>query len=362
MTGPGTGTGTDAPTTSGSVPGPGGRGIRRIPAASWARLRAVWAQRRWRIVGAVLVLGGLFLAGFASGWSAHTLAGVPAAPDTTVQFVEAPSGYEAGEVVIPDVRGLAVADARQAVADAGIAVDRITVVEGPSALPAGTVTTQDPIGGSSGAGAVTLTVAVAGTMPELAGTPATAAAQTLLDLGVRAVQQQVYDPAVAEGTVLAVEPAAGSPLAPTATLTVAGPASSVFLAELDALESACSRGEISLNGQDHAHSLYCGAREREAVQVYLLDRQATLLTGVLGITDRSDPGASATVRILADGVTVFEGTATYGASAPFEARVAGALRVEIRFIATNEDADGEIGFGAVRAVGGPDGIDALAAE
>jgi hypothetical protein len=327
----------------------------------WARTREIWGRRRLRIIGTLLVLSGLFAGGFAGGWSAHTLAGVPATPDTTVELVAAPPDDAAEMVLVPDVRGLLLTDARQAVVDAGTPVEGITVVEGPSALPAGTVTAQDPIGGSRGTGTATLTVAVAGTMPELAGTPATAAAQTLLDLGVRAVQTHVYDPSVAEGTVLAVDPAAGSPLAATATLTVAGPASSVFVAELDPLESACSSGEISLNGQDHEQSLYCSVRERESVQTYLLDRQATLLTGVLGITDRSDPGTSATVRIVADGVTVFESAAAYGASAPFEARVAGALRVEIRFSGTVGERSGEVGLGDLRAVGGPDGIDALAA-
>ena len=335
---------------------------RRSPGGGVRRLRAVLSRRRWRIVGALVLVAGLFLSGFFTGWSAHTLAGPPAVPDTTVELVPAPTDEDATDLLVPDVRGLTLDDARQAVADAGTPPGEIDVEEAPSALPAGTVTAQDPIGGSTGTGAVTLTVAVAGKMPDLVGQDSSDAAQTLLDLGVRAVQESVYDPDVEEGTVLAVDPAPGKPLAASATMTVAGPASSVFLAEIDATESACGTGPVALNGEDFDQSLTCSVGSSESSQVYLLDRQVAIVNGAVGITDDSDPATAAVVRVIGDGKVLWQGRARYGERAAVEVPVRGVLRLEIRWTGTNENAFGTLGLGDFRAVGSPDGVASLAAE
>lgn len=313
------------------------------------------------VIGAVLSVSGVFLGGFGLGWTAHSINGPPALPPVTVQ-VAAPSEGDGPSIPLPDVRGLLVADAEQAMIDAGLPPSAVTVVDAPSALPEDTVVRQDPVGGSEDVAAVTLYVSVPGVVPEVLGQPAETVRQSLFDLGVRVVERSLYQPGTPEGTVTSVEPAAGSALPDEVTITVSGPASSLFLSTLEPIESRCDEQETAVNGIDYQYAVVCSAGEQARSQVYLLDRLSTSLEGVAGITDESDPAYTAEVIILTDGRQVFSGALRYGQSTPFTIDTTDVLRLEVIFNSTTSGADGQLALGDTRVIGSPDQITELDAE
>ena len=328
---------------------------RKLPRVPW---------RRFAAAALVLLALGLLAGGFAVGWVSHAALGSTGG-GTTVEVVEAPDGPDALDTALPDVRGLSVVDARQAIADVGLAAGAITTVEAPSAQAEGTVVRQDPIGGTSEAAEVTLFVAVPGKVPDLVGRSSDAADRALTELGVRIERKQVYDPTVDEGTVTGLSPAAGKPLPLVVTMSVAGPASSLYLSELQSLEGGCYAQEASINGQDYAHAVSCSPSSYDTepqVTTYLLDRRASSVEGVIGVTDDSDQGLGAAVSLVGDGRTLWSGTLRYGASTPFRADTRGVLRLEIRYRSTSEEATGSFALGDARAVGSPEDITALGAE
>ncbi|MGY1812859.1 PASTA domain-containing protein [Blastococcus sp. SYSU D00820] len=320
--------------------------------------RVPW--KRIGLAGVVLVLLGVFGAGVGVGWAAGSRSVDGAAGDTTVQVIAAPTDAAGDLVAVPDVRGLVLVDAQQAILDAGLPLDIVSTRDAPSALPAGTVVSQDPVGGTEDAEAVTLFVAVPGTVPDLVGQTADAARTALLDLGARFQQVQVYDPAAREGTVLLVDPPAGSPLTGTVTVTVAGPADSVFLSDLDAVEGSCSTGEYPVNGTDYVNSLSCSTGSTARTTSYLVDRLATSLDAVVGIADTSEPGTAATIAVYGDGRELARVTVGYGQSQPISVPLAGVLRVDLQYIAVGDDDYGNLVLGDARAVGSPEAITQLA--
>lgn len=334
-----------------------------------ARPRQSLAQRlrlpalRWPVAAATaLVLVGVLVVGFGLGWTASRIAGPGELPNTTVEVVAAPTDAGEGTVAVPDVRGLLLVDARQALADAGLPPDAVTTTDAPAALPAGTILRQDPVGGTEGANAVTLFVAVPGTVPDVVGAPAAGAVQILQDLGTAVRQVPRYTPGTPEGTVLAVEPPAGWPLAEEVVLTVSGPPGSVYLAQLDRVEGSCAGDGAGVDGQPYDNSVVCSTSSAGSTTVYLLNRQVTSLEGVVGMADTSDPAATAAVRIVADGQVLLERTVAYGSAVPFELAVTGALRLEVSYSTAGEVPSGRLVLGDARLVGDPAGIDALDAE
>jgi hypothetical protein len=321
--------------------------------------------RRFAAIGLTLIVLGVFAGGFAAGWASRAAVGGAAGAASEVDVIAAPTGAGAIDVPLPDVRGLAAVDAQQAMADAGLSPGVITVEDTPSAQPAGTVVRQDPIGGTANAERVTLFVSVPGQVPALVGQQADDADQTLIDLGVRVQHQQVYDPSIAEGTVTALDPPAGSPLPLEVTLTVAGPASSIFVSDLDAIQGGCSRGPAAINGTTYQDSLSCSPSsygDDEQVTTFLLDRLTSSVEGVIGVDDESDPGLTVDVRLVGDGRVLFTGTLRYGEASTFAADTRGVLRLELRYRATSEDESGTFALGDVRAVGAPDDITTLGDE
>lgn len=345
--------------------GPSAEPPRKRPRGGRLRglLSGGWLNRfpRRRVVlaaVAVLVLG-VFVAGFGLGWTASRIAGPGALPNTTVQVVAAPTQGGSGAVTLPDVRGLALADAQQAMADAGLPPGAITVTQAPAALPEGTVLKQDPIGGTTGATKVTLYAAVPGTVPPVVGQPADQAVQTLRDLGTSVRRVAKYTPGTPEGTVLAVEPAAGQPLAAEVTLTVSGPADSVFLAQITKVQGSCGSGSASVDGKTYDHSVTCSPGSSPATTAYLLNRQVTALQGVVGLSDSGDPHGTAAVRVVGDGKVLLDTTVAYGTATPLALDVSNVLRLEITYSASTPGSGTRLVLGDVRLVGDPAGIAAL---
>jgi hypothetical protein len=329
---------------------------RRLPRVPW---------RRFALAGLLLVALGLSGGGFAVGWVTHAALGSTVDGDTTVDVVSAPDGADAIDTALPDVRGLPVVDARQAIADLGLPADAITAVETPSAQTEGTVVRQDPIGGTAKAASVTLFVAVPGEVPALVGQSSDEADRALTGLGVRVERRQVYDPTVAEGTVTALDPPPGSPLPLVVTVTVAGPASSLYLDELDSIDGGCAGDQVAINGQSYQHALTCSPSSFSSdprITTYLVDRLTASVEGVIGITDESDPELTVAVSVVGDGRLLWSSTLRYGESTPFAADTRGVLRLEIRHRMASEEGRGSFAIGDARAVGAPADVTTLRAQ
>jgi hypothetical protein len=329
------------------------------PPTEAAPKRRRTGRRRALLAAGLLLLLGVFATGFGLGWTSGRAVSPDALPDTKAQVVAAPAKGDSKPVTLPDVRGLQLVDAQQAMADAGLPTTGVTVKDAPAALPAGTILRQDPIGGTVGAAGVTLFVAVPGTVPPVVGTQATDALQNLEDLGASVRQVARYAPGTPEGTVLDVTPPAGAPLATEVVLTVSGPADSVFLSDVKQASGSCGTGSASVNGVKHDNSVTCSPGSGETTAAWLLDRQVTQLTGVLGVEDRSDPGTTIAVRIAVDGRVVFDQVVGYGTATPFTVDVTGVLRLEVTYSSPSTSGQRQLALGDARLVGDPAGVAAL---
>jgi beta-lactam-binding protein with PASTA domain len=125
--------------------------------------------------------------------------------------------------------GLALADAKQALADAETDPAAITVVEVAAALAPGTVVAQDPFGGEAITGRTELKVAKEAVMPETAGQDERAVVDELSAFGARVLVEQRYVLSAKAGTVVRAQPAPGQPVPLDVTVVVAATPSSVYV-------------------------------------------------------------------------------------------------------------------------------------
>ncbi|HHV22982.1 MAG TPA: PASTA domain-containing protein [Propionibacterium sp.] len=235
----------------------------------------------------------------------------------------------AADRVMPDVRGLAEADARQALADYGVAADDITIDRVPHLSPEGFVVAQDPIGGTKNPGAVTLSLPETAQVPDLSGHDEESARTALLDRGASAVVVRRYAPGHQPGQVVESTPKAGEPLTATVEIVVAATPQTAYLSRIRN-SGHCSRSSVSVNGTKFENSTTCSAGRGNPRETYwLLNRRTATLTGTVGLDDRSNPDARVRLVIAGDGRELFSGELTYGQSWPFEVSTADVLRLTV---------------------------------
>ena len=313
---------------------------------------------RWLVVGAGLLALALFAGGFTAGWRVHDVAASgQVLPEPSVVTVTALPASQA-EALMPDVRGLGEATARQVLADAGVTTTP-TVTEKPWAGVAGVVVEQSPVFGTSAPDSVTLTVSAPALVPATEGRTATDVANEVSSLGAQVTVARRYQPGAAPGSVLAIDPTPGAALPPEVTITEAQAAESRYLTEVKPLEGGCSVREVKISGPSYPHGLVCEER-RSGEHVWLLSRDVDAVTGLFGIPDTADPATTATVEILIDGQPVQTANLTYGADAiPIDLTTTGALRLAVR-ITTESPEPAWVGFGDVRLVGDGAALQGLA--
>lgn len=277
----------------------------------------------------------IFSGGLTLGWM---LAGWREVEVTGPQIIEVPIPQYDPEtqVSMPDVRGLAQAEAEAVLADVGIPASTVKLSSREAAGTPGIVVEQLPQFGAKNPGTVELLVSAPATVPESVGKSEQEAADALIALGTRVDTTARYVPGTEPGRVVEVSPAAGEPLGESVTLVISEPASSVFLGQLDTIRSRCSGGRVPLNGVDYQNSVSCTAYPRPELAEWLLDRAATELVGTLGVPDDGPADAVVSIRLLADGAEVGAYSASYGAPVPFRVPVAGALRLGIEVTAVNQ--------------------------
>lgn len=302
------------------------------PPSRWRRL--VRHRRVLMAVGVALVASSLVGFGFGLGWTVATRQTKPVTETVTVE-VPVPDYDSDGAVQMPDVRGLAQAEAQAVIADAGIPATQVAVTSKPAAGVAGIVVDQTPLFGTENPSAIQLLVSAPAVVPELVGQAEREATETLLALGARVERATRYVPGTAPGVVVEVQPAAGAPLGESVTLTISEPASSVYLTQVERIAGSCSSAQESLNGKDFPESMKCAAGAKPQLSEWLLDRAGTDLIATLGVPDSGASDAAVRVRVLADGNEVGSFTAAYGQATDIKVPVAGALRLGIEVTAVN---------------------------
>jgi hypothetical protein len=322
--------------------------------------RAAARPRSWRrgLVSAGVVLALVVAAGAGGVW-----VGWRWAVDRDVVSAEPPprpAGPDGTDVVrTPDVRGMSLADAQQALADAGADPARTTVVEVAAALAGGTVVAQSPVGGAAITGAVELRVAKAAVMPAAGDRDQADVVAELTAFGARVTVRQRYVPGARSGAVVETQPAAGQPVPPEVTVVVAAAPSSVFLDEVSLLSGGCSGGELKINGTAFRHGLTCSAGTDTVVEV-LLDRGIGRVTGTVGIPDTGDPRDAVRLVVTGDGRELARADLAYGTATPLDLDTGGVLRLTMSLTRlSDEDTGPALAFGDPTLIGAPDTVAGL---
>lgn len=297
------------------------------------------SARRAGIGAGIFLVVAFVTAAFLGGWAAHGL--IQTYFGGKEQAVQSSASQDAAEnqEVMPDIRGLNVADAKQILADTGVDVAKLQLQERPWGGPAGLVISQDPVVGEAITGQITLTVSSTAAMPDLTGRSQQEAITALRALGVEASVMEEYALAKPTGTVLRSSVKPGDPLPLDVQLVVAQAGASVFLSNIDAVDSSCSTGSYALNGTNYQNSLSCSAgQDKPYTYGWLLNRKAMYLEGTVGVADTEKPGEKVTVTVLGDGRVLGEIPAAYGAPAHLGVDVTGVLRLEVRVQGTANSA------------------------
>lgn len=277
--------------------------------------------RRARVLAALALLGTGVLIGW---WSVSGLSVLRSSNDTAQTQAFDYSGLDTG--VMPDVRGLTLDDARQAIADAGVNIGDIEVEVEPWAGRPDTVVSQSPAQGATGPESVTLSVSTPAEVPEVTGVAILDVTEQLGALGTSVDLRYRYEPGAPAGTALRTEPAAGEPLPDEVVVVVADAGFSTFVS---ALSRECSSADASLDGKDYPNSVSCRADDDPESYVWITKRAVDSLVADVGIDDSDEPGTTVEVEVFADGRSVARVEAGYGRVERLEANLRGALRVEI---------------------------------
>jgi PASTA domain len=230
---------------------------------------------------------------------------------------------------MPDITGLELAAARQAISDAGVTAN-VSTTQRPAAGPAGVVVAQTPPAGTP-ATAVTLTLSARTTVPVLAGQSLTAARAALRTLGASVTISRIVSTAAA-GTVVATLPRSGAALTASVEIQVADPGLTLTFDQLRSPESpGCNTSSgVTIGGKPQQLALSCSPNtENDAHTDVILGRHAQVFTATLGFTDMSSPG-TAHVVILGDDRVLKTYTLTYGKPVDVHVPVTAVLRLRVQ--------------------------------
>lgn len=320
---------------------------------------------RWALLAV-----GLLTIGGVGGWLLHDQLEEPVRPVavTVTQGAVAGIGDAQGRSM-PDLTGLDEDGARAALAAVGLPPGRVRIEQVPAAGDPNVVFAQEPPGGRtlSADVEVLLQLSASTKVPDLREQQETAARAALTQLGSRVVREEVYAPEAEPGAVVDLRPSVGSVLPVEVTLVVAQSPSSVFVGELQTVESDCSGGEGTVDGQSFAEALVCTPGDEEPVVVeYALSRRAGRFEATFGVDDTSPDTLPVTLRLLVDGRVAATSQATFGEALPVSVDVRGGLRLRLEVSLVRPPAECCSSVTAVlgdaRLVGAPSDIDALVAD
>jgi hypothetical protein len=295
-------------------------------------------RRRYLAAGGVALALALLCVGLLIGW--YVASDRNFATDGKLPSTEAGPTAEPAGPVMPDLRGLGVDNARQVLADVGVGAVTVRTTSQPAAGETGIVLAQQPVFGSAAEGTVQLTISAPATVPQIAGRDATAVLSELEQLGAQVRTTSQYVPGAPVGQIAAIEPKPGSRLTDEVQVVIATAPAEVKLKDIDSVDDGCGTGSGSLNGTAYDEFLTCEADRADPVeQVYVVNRGAEVVHGVLGIPDDADTSSDTStdmhLDVLADGRVVGSWDVRYGATTSFRANVHAALRITFRVRSNN---------------------------
>lgn len=240
------------------------------------------------------------------------------------------SGGTTTSTTMPDVRSLFIDDALEVLADAGIASAQIRVVERAAAGDPDRVVDQSPRQGEPVRDTITLTKATSALVPDVAGLTQAAAEKKLAAIGAAVETIFVFRRGAEPGTVLGVDPPAGAAALEQVWLTVAAPASSVYVDALELADStACDRADPA-DADGHEHAFMCEPfASRPAFLELDLDGKADSLTLVFGVP-ASEGDKVLQFDALADGKALASQPRGSAQSVPLSIDVAGVHTLVLR--------------------------------
>ncbi|QPK80473.1 PASTA domain-containing protein [Schaalia sp. ZJ405] len=321
--------------------------------------------RKTGVVAIALFSFAALAAAFIGGWFVQSLIQTHAQGPVDSAAASRPdeSAQSGGAVLdnqMPDVRGLPLNDAKQILADMDISLADVTVESKQWGGQPGLVIAQDPVMGEARRSKITLTVSEQAKMPRVIGSAKKEALETLRAFGVEPTVVEKYAMGSPTGTVIQASVKEGDPLPASVELTLAQAGSSIFLSQLNTVDSSCSRGAESVNGTEYANSLRCSPGRSEEGYTYgwLLNRKAMYLEGIVGVSDTDDTDSRVTVTVVGDGKQLASVTAAYATPVPLGVDVTGVLRLEVHVIGE----DGSAVLADVRVKGSTDEIATLQGE
>ena len=245
--------------------------------------------------------------------------------------IEIPAAQQVPGLAMPDLRGMGLVDAKQVLADSGVALSSIEISEVEWGGDAGFVVAQEPVGGEAVASAIKLRVSKPAVMPNVVGLSQTEAVEALKRLGVEVEVEERFDLASRTGTVLEASVATGEPLPSAVKVIVAQPGMAVYLSKVKVEGYGCSAFDAKINGTAYTNSVKCssGRASSPSKAVWLIDRKAYRLSGLVGVDDRGDSDGAVQVVITGDGVELANVTATYAKPVEVNVSVEKVLRLEI---------------------------------
>ena len=270
------------------------------------------------------------LAGLVGGWflNERIQAGRSEAGPSVIEI---PAAQQVSGLAMPDLRGMSLVDAKQVLADSGVSLPSVEISEVEWGGDAGFVVAQEPVGGEAVASAIKLRVSKPAVMPNVVGLSQTEAVEALKKLGVEVEVEERFDLASRTGTVLDASVATGEPLPSAVKVIVAQPGTAVYLSKVKVEGYGCSAFDAKINGTAYTNSVKCssGRVSSPSKAVWLIDRKAYRLSGLVGVDDRGDLDGAVQVVITGDGVELANVTATYAKPAEVNVSVEKILRLEI---------------------------------
>ena len=330
--------------------------LRRRPSDAETRTRRR-NRRRLRLATFLTFTVGLFGSGIATGFALANRYGERPVPAVEVSSEAAdvlPIGVEA---VVPDVVGLPLADAENALADAGVDLGSVTVRQVEHAGAAGIVVAQDPRRMTRRPRAVRLDVSKPTVVPRVVGTALAAATSTLERLGARTVVTYAYVPGTAIGTVVASDPPAGKPLGEVVTLRTAGAPAAVYLDAVSAVSSDCGTGTADVSGRSLDHSVICSAYTTASGADYALNGDIDRFEAVVGLRDGAASTDLVRLRLLVDGREAYSGRFTVGPAKSVAIPLTGKRSLRIEVLATPETSYAALVVGEARFLGATAAVD-----
>jgi hypothetical protein len=310
------------------------------PAArtSVAPSRPLPLLRRLASIGSIAIVAviGLFGAGFGTGWVTSNNIATAGPENTAPTPTTAPNipGFSAS-VLMPDVRGLTPDDAKQVLADAGIDIATVTAKSRPSAGLSGLIVAQVPAFGAGNPSTVSLVVSTPAIVPSVIGQSATDAITSLSALGAQIQRVSVFVPGATIGKVTAINPAPGLPLPEIVTLSVTAVPASLNLATLHISGECGASNTATMNGKDWSNAVTCSSSSSGASAFWAVGKSVDQITGTLGIADRENSSASATVQIMGDGIALGTYNLVRGTPATFTLATTGVATLTVRMVSTN---------------------------